>query len=85
FSSMTVLENVLVAAQINRRYNLLQAVLTTGSYRKDDLALRRKSAELLKIFDLEEAASAKAGSLPYGHQRKLESAFAAAGGILSKK
>jgi branched-chain amino acid transport system ATP-binding protein len=80
FTSMTVLENVLVAAQINRRYNLLQAVLTTGSYREEDQALRRKSARLLKIFNLEEVSSAKAGGLPYGHQRKLEIARALATG-----
>lgn len=80
FSSMTVLENVLVAAQISRRYNLLQAVLTTKAYREEDRALRQKSAGLLKLFNLEEASSAKAGSLPYGHQRKLEIARALAAG-----
>ena len=80
FPSMTVLDNVLAAAQILRKYNLLQAILLTPSFRKDDAALRNRSMEFLDLFDLANAAGARANSLPYGHQRKLEIARALATG-----
>jgi branched-chain amino acid transport system ATP-binding protein len=77
---MTVLENVLVAAQIRRRYNLFQAVFLSRGYREDDASQRGKAKELLEIFGLAGAAGARANSLPYGHQRKLEIARALATG-----
>jgi branched-chain amino acid transport system ATP-binding protein len=80
FSSMTVLDNVLAAAQISRNYNLFQAVLLTPAFRKEDKAQRNRVMELLNLFDLAGAAGAKANSLPYGHQRKLEIARALATG-----
>jgi branched-chain amino acid transport system ATP-binding protein len=80
FSSMTVLDNVLAAAQIQRNYNLLQAVLLTPAFRKDDAALHNRAMEFLALFDLAGVAEARANSLPYGHQRKLEIARALATG-----
>jgi branched-chain amino acid transport system ATP-binding protein len=80
FSSMSVLDNVLVAAQIGRRCGLLQAVLQTGQYRREDRAQREHAREFLVLFDLDHAADSKAASLPYGHQRKLEIARALATG-----
>lgn len=80
FSSMTVLDNVLVAAQIDRRYNLLQAALATRGYRAGDRAQRERALEYLSLFNLADAAGAQAKSLPYGHQRKLEIARALATG-----
>jgi len=77
---MTVLDNVLAAAQIFRNYNLLQAVLLSSAYRREDAALRKRAMEFLDLFDLADAAGAKANSLPYGHQRKLEIARALATG-----
>jgi branched-chain amino acid transport system ATP-binding protein len=80
FSSMTVLENVLVAAQIERRYNLFQAVFLSRGYREEDEAQRKRAMGFLELFDLAGAAGARANSLPYGHQRKLEIARALATG-----
>ena len=80
FSSMTVLDNVLAAAQIFRNYNLLQAVLLTPAFRRDDAALQKRAMEFLELFELAGMAGARANSLPYGHQRKLEIARALATG-----
>lgn len=80
FSSMTVLDNVLVAAQIEKRYNMFQAILSTGSYREGDRLQREQVMELLRWFNLADCSDAPAKSLPYGHQRKLEIARALATG-----
>jgi branched-chain amino acid transport system ATP-binding protein len=77
---MTVVQNVLVAAQISRRYTLAQAVLSGKAYREEDKAEQEQALRLLRLFDLAAAADAKATSLPYGHQRKLEIARALATG-----
>jgi len=80
FSSMTVLDNVLAASQISRSYNLFQAMLLTPAFRNEDKAQRDHAMEFLNLFDLAGEAGAKANSLPYGHQRKLEIARALATG-----
>jgi branched-chain amino acid transport system ATP-binding protein len=80
FSTMTVLDNVMVAAQIDRRYNLFQAALITRGYREGDRAQRKRALEYLDLFKLADLAGAPAKSLPYGYQRKLEIARALATG-----
>jgi branched-chain amino acid transport system ATP-binding protein len=80
FSTMTVLDNVMVAAQIDRRYNLLEAALITRGYREGDRVQRKRAMEYLDIFNLADLAGAAAKSLPYGYQRKLEIARALATG-----
>ncbi|MDR3162145.1 MAG: ABC transporter ATP-binding protein [Spirochaetaceae bacterium] len=80
FSTMTVLDNVMVAAQIDRRYNLLEAALSTRGYREGDRVQRKRALEYLDIFNLADLASSSAKSLPYGYQRKLEIARALATG-----
>jgi branched-chain amino acid transport system ATP-binding protein len=80
FSTMTVLDNVMVASQIDRRYNLFQAALLTRGYREGDRIQRQRALEYLELFSLADAAAAPARSLPYGRQRKLEIARALATG-----
>jgi branched-chain amino acid transport system ATP-binding protein len=80
FSTMTVLDNVMVAAQIDRRYNLFQMAFITRAYREGDRAQRKRALEYLDLFNLADDAEAPAKSLPYGYQRKLEIARALATG-----
>jgi branched-chain amino acid transport system ATP-binding protein len=80
FSTMTALDNVLVAAQRDRRYNLFQAALVTRGYREGDRVQRERAREYLDLFNLADVAEAQAKTLPYGHQRKLEIARALATG-----
>ena len=47
-------------------------ILRLPSYWKKEKLAHESALELLSIFDMQHLANAKAGSLPYGAQRKLE-------------
>jgi len=72
FPSMSVLENVMTACHIHIRQNLLDAVLRTPRYVKDEKKHREYCFELLEIFDLARVSDEGGTSLPYGSQRRLE-------------
>lgn len=72
FKNLTVLENVLIATHQHISYGLLDSVLLTKKYQQQEEQMHNKAIELLKIFHLDPKAGEKAGSLPYGEQRKLE-------------
>ncbi len=54
------------------------AILKTPDYLKVEKQMRIYAMDLLKILDIEQYIDAKASSLPYGQQRKLEIARALA-------
>ena len=72
FPSMTVLENVMTACHIHMDQNLLDAVLRTPRYTRDEKKHRDYCMELLSIFDLDRFCDEGGTSLPYGNQRRLE-------------
>ena len=72
FSNMSVEDNVKVAMDSQMRYNMAGGILRLPSYWKEERVARQRALELLSIFDMQDLASAKAGSLPYGAQRRLE-------------
>jgi branched-chain amino acid transport system ATP-binding protein len=72
FKDLSVLDNVRVALHAETNYRLFAAVLRTPGYKKTEAAVRARAIELLKVFSLENRLDDKAGSLPYGEQRKLE-------------
>ena len=78
FSEMTVIENIKVAYHYHKKYGVLSAFLANKSLWKCETEMDEKAHELLRIFELNEHAEKKAGSLPYGQQRKLEIARALA-------
>ncbi len=80
FSSMTVLENVMVAIR-DHSYSLTSALLNLPQCTRGECELRHRAMELLEIFDLEDMWDRTAGSLPYGRQRMLEIARALATGM----
>ena len=49
-----------------------QGVLRLPGYWKEERIAHERALELLSIFDMQDLAGAKAGSLPYGAQRRLE-------------
>jgi branched-chain amino acid transport system ATP-binding protein len=76
FRNLSVLENVLMASQ-QRNHNgspedWFHSLLNTAHHRSLEENLKKDALELLKIFELDQFASEKAGALPYGAQRKLE-------------
>ncbi len=78
FGSLTVLENVQVAAQLHQRARLLPTLLGLPSFHRSELLARQQAVELLEILGLQDFGGQAAGSLPYGLQRRLEIARALA-------
>ena len=72
FNDLTVEENVKVAMNSHMKYNLLSGILRLPGYWKEERIAHERSLELLSIFDMQDMADVKAGSLPYGAQRRLE-------------
>ena len=76
FASMTVLENVLVAGELQRSAGLAREVLRTPRAKTDEQRLHARAMELLEAMGLAQLADQPATSLPYGSQRRLEIARA---------
>jgi branched-chain amino acid transport system permease protein len=78
FESMTVLENVLVAADAHHRPGLWSSFARTGSMRRREEAATRRALDALSIVGLADAADQPANCLAFGHRRRLEIARAVA-------
>ncbi len=72
FKDLTVLDNVLVGLHDEMDYRLPSAILRLPDFWRGERIARERAMELLSIFDMQGMADAKAGSLPYGAQRRLE-------------
>ena len=72
FSHLTVEENVKVAMNNQMHYNMISSLFRLPSYWREEKEAHEKALELLSIFNMENEANVKAGSLPYGAQRRLE-------------
>ncbi|HHV78478.1 MAG TPA: ABC transporter ATP-binding protein [Firmicutes bacterium] len=78
FGSMTVLDNVIVAACCRSTTGPLSAMLGTPGMKREAQKFREKALNLLEFIGLSEHAEDVASSLPYGLQRRLEIARALA-------
>lgn len=78
FSNLSVIDNVIIASNLDAKYNMPQAVFKTRKYKEREKYVSEKAMHLLKIVGLEDKLNERASSLPYGHQRKLEIARAMA-------
>lgn len=76
FRDLTVLENVLLGSHGRMTNGFLQSFFGLGGRQED--AARRRAADILAFVGLSHVANAKAGSLPYGLQRRVELARALA-------
>ena len=72
FKDLTVLENVLIGLHNDINYNLPMSIFRMPQYWKAERVAKERALELLSIFDMQDLAQHKAGSLPYGAQRRLE-------------
>ena len=72
FTDMTALDNVKVGMHNNIKCSFFKSLLHLPSYRKSEEKANAKAMELLEFMGLAEFADVKAGSLPYGVQRRLE-------------
>ena len=72
FNNLSVEDNVKIGLHNHIKYGTLQGVLRLPGYWKEERIAHERALELLSIFDMQDLAGAKAGSLPYGAQRRLE-------------
>ena len=72
FQDVTVEDNVKIAMDSQMNYSMLSGILRLPGYWKEEKTAHERALELLSIFHMEHLANVKAGSLPYGAQRRLE-------------
>ena len=72
FSNPSVEDNVKLGLHNHIRYGMWSGILRLPAYWRDEKIAHERAMELLSIFHMEDLAPAKAGSLPYGAQRRLE-------------
>ena len=72
FNDMTALDNVKVGMHNEIKCSFLASLLRLPSYFKAEKKANEKAMELLDFMGLADIADQKAGSLPYGVQRRLE-------------
>ena len=72
FSDMTALDNVKVGMHHAIKCSFASSLLHLPSYYKAEKKANEKAMELLDFMGLADVADVKAGSLPYGVQRRLE-------------
>ena len=78
FNDMTALDNVKVGMHNEIKCSFLDSLLRLPGYYKAEKKANAKAMELLEFMGLADIADQKAGSLPYGVQRRLEIARALA-------
>ncbi len=72
FSDMSALDNVKVGMHNHIKCSFLESLLHLPGYYKAERQANIKAMELLEFMGLGDVANVKAGSLPYGVQRRLE-------------
>ena len=72
FGNLTVEQNVTVAMDAQMKYTMASGILRLPGFWKEEKVAHERALELLSLFHMEDMANAKAGSLPYGAQRRLE-------------
>lgn len=72
FGELSVEENVTVAMDTQMHYTMPEGIFLLPRFWKEERIVHERAMELLSIFHMEDLAKAKASSLPYGAQRRLE-------------
>jgi len=72
FGEMTATENVLVGLHNTFESNVLDVMLQTPRYRREERLARERAASILDFVGLADLANEEARNLPYGKQRLLE-------------
>lgn len=72
FNQMSVEDNVRIGLHNQIAYNTASGMFRLPSYWRGEREQHKKALELLSLFNMQDQASVKAGSLPYGAQRRLE-------------
>jgi branched-chain amino acid transport system ATP-binding protein len=78
FAQMTALENVLVGMHCRLKGGILGSIVRTPRVRREEREAHDRARELLSYCGLPRRYEERAGTLPYGDQRRLEVARALA-------
>ena len=78
FSSMSVLDNVLIGFDFQARYSFFESILRFPRFIGEEKRIKARSMEILDYFGMSSYAHEKAVDLSYGQQRKVEIARALA-------
>ncbi len=78
FANLSVLDNVRIALHAHLKTGVPAAILRTAAFYKEEALTHATAMHLLDLLDLSRVADERAGSLPYGDQRRLEIARALA-------
>ena len=72
FDNLSVEDNVKIGLHNQEPYSALTGVLRLPKYWRQEKAAHERAMELRSIFEMQDLADHRAGSLPYGAQRRLE-------------
>lgn len=72
FNSQTVEENVMIGLHNQLKSGLFSDIFRLPRHFRSEKKAHERALELLDFFDMADMANYKAGSLPYGAQRRLE-------------
>ena len=72
FDNLSVEDNVKIGLHNSISCGMFSSILRLPKYWAEEKTAHERALELLSIFDMQDLAAAKAGSLPYGAQRRLE-------------
>ena len=78
FSNLSALENVMIGRHVRSHAGVWGAILRTSATVREEASIEARALELLDFVGLRERANDRAGTLPYGDQRRLEIARALA-------
>ena len=78
FSSMSVLEIVLIGLHNDAKYTFFEAMFRVGRYFKEEKRIKDRAIELLEYLGMGDKINLPANSLSYGNSRKVEIARALA-------
>lgn len=76
FEDQSVVNNLKIAHFSHTKYRLWDVFLTSRKFKEEEERIEAESMEILNFLDLGHLAEKKAGSLPYGEQRRVEIARA---------
>ena len=78
FPKLSVLENVLIGSHIHMSAGFAETAVGSGRARKEEQTARDYAHSLLETVGMADKAAEKVGSLPFGHQKRIELARAMA-------
>jgi len=78
FANVTALENVMVGRHCRTKSELVEALLRTRSFKREEKEIEDSAKSVLDFVGLLKAGNQLAKNLPYGDQRRLEIARALA-------